>query len=117
MRLRAQIVAGLANLRFDDTGVQVLGWNVAANALGKVLVERIQSTGNVTVFSSSKIGSFGLEFERIKLDILEKDNSHSRRIKTKLLVIADGGSSGLREKFNFQVQSKRSSSKSAGLLG
>ena len=98
---------GLANLRFDDTGVQVLGWNVAANALGKVLVERIQSIGNVTVFSSSKICSFGLEFERIKLDILEKDNSRSRRIKTKLLVIADGGSSGLREKFNFQVQSKR----------
>lgn len=102
---------GLANLKFDDAGVQVLGWNVAANALGRVLVERIQGFDNVTVFSSSMIGDCRQECEWLKLGIHERENSHSRTIKTKLLVIADGGGSGLREKFNFQVQSKRYSQK------
>ena len=43
---------GLACLKSDDAGVRALGWNVAADALGRVLVERIQSLADVTVFGS-----------------------------------------------------------------
>ena len=98
---------GLASLKSDDAGVQALGWNVAADALGRVLVERIQSLANVTVFSSSVIGACREESECLKLDIHVSENSLSRTIKTKLLVIADGGGSGLREKFGFKIQRKR----------
>ena len=53
------------------------------------------------------IGGCREEIDWLKLDIHACEDSHSRTIKTKLLVIADGGGSGLREKFRFQVQGKR----------
>ncbi len=97
---------GLAHLKSNDVGVEVLGWNVAASALGNAIVRRIRQLDCVKVFSCSKISDTYSKREFLDLNVQTVDSTDTRSIRTKLLVIADGGGSGLREKFKFKVHHK-----------
>lgn len=97
---------GLANLTAKDAGVEVLGWNVQARALGVRLVRRIRQLENVSILSPAKIADCNVENESVRLSVAFADETWVQPISAKVLVIADGGGSELRNQLGFAARLK-----------
>jgi len=92
---------GSGVIHFDsaELGEATLGHIIENNVITAALYERLNAFENVVVINNSQTSSITIEAENASLAL--KDGS---RIKTKLLVAADGSRSGIRQQFGISVR-------------
>lgn len=93
---------GLARLSRSDAGVEALGYVVENRALGKALFERIATLDNVEMVCPATVTDSRFDADTASIDC--KTDDGSRVLKGRLVVIADGGRSGLREALGMAVK-------------
>jgi len=92
---------GLARLDCADQGVDALGYVVPARVLGQALYQRLQRVGQVELLCPARLGEFRVRGEEVEgeLDL----SGTSRSFRARMLVGADGGQSGIRERLGLAV--------------
>ncbi|MFW2440240.1 MAG: 2-octaprenyl-6-methoxyphenyl hydroxylase [Arenicellales bacterium] len=91
---------GIAHLDRKDAAVEALGYVVENRALGAALMTRLETLEHVDVISPAVVSDVDVADDFATL-FCAMDNEEIT-IQGKLVVIADGGRSGLREKLGFQ---------------
>jgi 2-octaprenyl-6-methoxyphenol hydroxylase len=92
---------GLTHLDRKDAGVEALGYVVENRALGAALMNRLEKLEHVDIISPAIISDVKINSELATL--IGAAEKKEFTIQGKLVVIADGGRSGLRDKLNFQT--------------
>ncbi len=91
---------GIAHLDRQDADVEALGYVIENRALGAALMSRLEKLSHVDIISPATVSEavVGREFAALTCTAEEKEIS----LRGRLVVIADGGRSGLRETLGFQ---------------
>ena len=92
---------GLTHLDRKDAGVEALGYVVENRALGAALMNRLETLGHVDLISPATVSEVEIGEDFATLFCTAEDEKLI--VQGKLVVIADGGRSGLRDKLNFQT--------------
>ncbi len=95
---------GYARLHAKDVGRDALGWNVEARALGVNLLQVLKSNGQVAIFSPMTLTDLELCGSGVAAEVSEVNTGGVNRLSAKLLVIADGSNSALREQLRFKAR-------------
>ncbi len=90
-------------LHAEDMGATTLGHVTSTTAIRETLLPRLQSKKNITLFCPQRAENIhwpdeGMEHVTVKL---AEDN---KELHAKLLIVADGGRSTLREQSGFEIQ-------------
>lgn len=93
---------GLARLSNSDVGVEALGYVIENRALGKALFERIEALDNVEMICPAKV--MNADFNADTASLVCSTEEGERDVNGRLVVIADGGRSGLRESLGMTVK-------------
>ena len=93
-----------ARLSASDVHREALGWNVSAQALGKHLYDEISGSEHITLYDGVA-QQIQITDEAACVETLLGDEVY--KLKSKLVVIADGGRSPLLDGLGFIVQKKR----------
>lgn len=80
----------------DEEGVDALGFVVANRELGRALWRRLRAAPNVRLLAPATASDPIVAGDGVTLSIQGRSGSHGDRIRTRLLVVADGGRSALR---------------------
>ncbi len=93
---------GAAHLDARDVGTEALGYVVSTRLLGKVLYKAIHQSNNITLLEGAKANSLTKDplYNRVEV---EKDQSKIA-LKSRLVVLADGGRSALNNLFSVSKQ-------------
>jgi 2-octaprenyl-6-methoxyphenol hydroxylase len=91
---------GIAHLDRKDADVEALGYVVENRSLGAALMSRLEALQHVDIFSPATVSDVDIKDDLATLTCAT-DNEEIF-VQGKLVVIADGGRSGLREKLGFQ---------------
>lgn len=94
---------GLARLESSDAGVDALGYVVENRALGKALFKRIDGLDNVDIICPASV--IDANFDHDAASLVCKTEDGELAVDGRLVVVADGGRSGLRESLGMQVRS------------
>lgn len=94
--------AGFTHLDKKDAGVEALGYVIENRALGAALMNRLEKIQHVDIISPATVIDAIIDHDLASL--ICSVEGEERIIKGKLVVIADGGRSGLRDKLNFQTR-------------
>ena len=92
---------GYVRLRGQDVGREALGWNVAADALGQQLLRTMAKFDNISIFSPTTLRNVKLDHFGLQAELAGASASHPTHLHARVLVIADGSNSKLREQLNF----------------
>lgn len=92
--------AGLTHLDRKDVGVEALGYVIENRALGAALMQRLEQQDNVDLVCPATVTQVATTDDLATLQC--SGNDEDVTLHGKLLVIADGGRSGLREKLGFE---------------
>jgi len=84
---------GATRMHAEEARVEALGYVVPNRVLGRVLGERLQSAGNVTLFAPAKLQSFTPAAETVSAVI---EAGGPQALSARLLVAADGARSEVR---------------------
>ncbi len=95
------VASGYVRLRAQDVGREALGWNVAARALGVQLFRHLCELNNITVFSPMTLQNVEFTNSGVQAELGYSDSTRVAHLVAKLLVVADGSNSALREQLNF----------------
>lgn len=95
---------GITRLHASDLGIAALGYVVETRALGIALYENMKAFSNIEVLCPYEVMEFSLQDNnaRIRLTGAQGDIDCSAR----LVVLADGGRSSLRDQFQMKVEKK-----------
>lgn len=96
-----EVANGYVRLRAQDVGREALGWNVAAHALGVQLLREISGLQNITVFSPMTLRSIEFTGSGLQAEVESSAATGVARLGAKLLIVADGSNSSLREQLDF----------------
>lgn len=99
---------GMTRLQASDAGVEALGYVAETRAIGKVLYECIDSAKNIDLMCPAEIESIENAPDGVQWQL--KNNSgakgKNKKFRARIMILADGGRSGLRESLGFQVKSQ-----------
>ncbi|WP_295879501.1 2-octaprenyl-6-methoxyphenyl hydroxylase [uncultured Thiohalocapsa sp.] len=87
---------GFAHLDADDEGVAALGYVAPARAIGAALEGRLAQADGVELLRPARLG--GLRVMQHHADLEVAVDGVSRLLRTRLVVAADGGDSGVRRR-------------------
>lgn len=91
---------GMAHLDRSDAGVEALGYVIENRALGAALMTQLETAENVDIISPATVIDAEISDDLAMLSCATDKKVIA--IEGKLVVLADGGRSGLREKLGFQ---------------
>ncbi len=97
---------GQVQLKAADVGYDVLGWNVEARVLLGQLYRCIEGFESISIFSPAELSDLRIDDDRVRCGIKSKVEESSQTVKAKVLVIADGGESGISEQLGFTGRQK-----------
>jgi 2-octaprenyl-6-methoxyphenol hydroxylase len=92
---------GLTHLDRKDAGVEALGYVIENRALGAALMNRLEKIEHVDIFSPATVSDVEIDTDLATLSCAAGEKEFT--IQGKLVVIADGGRSSLRDKLNFKT--------------
>ena len=95
---------GRVRLRSQDVAREALGWNVEARALGNRLYEMLGEFENVSIYSPMTLNTVSVTDNGVLAHVGDDHSSKTNRLFAKLLVVADGSNSELRNQLGFNVQ-------------
>lgn len=95
---------GRVRLRSEDAGCRALGWNVEARALGSCLYATLAEFENVSVFSPMTLRTVSISHNGVFAKVSDERSSATSSLLAKVLVIADGSNSALRDQLAFNVR-------------
>lgn len=95
---------GRVRLKSQDVGREALGWNVEARALGHRLYETLGALKNVSIFSPMTLRNFSIVNHGVVAQVGDDCSSPTNQLFAKLLVVADGSNSELRDQLGFIVR-------------
>ncbi len=93
---------GRVQLHCNDVGREALGWNVEAMALGAQLQAQFEKLSKIQLFSSMTIMNVDVGSDCVTAQLTAIENGCPRNLSAKVLVIADGSQSTLREQLGFK---------------
>jgi 2-octaprenyl-6-methoxyphenol hydroxylase len=92
---------GMTHLDRKDAGVEALGYVVENRALGAALMGALETNENVDIISPATVSDVDIGEELATLTCSAEEDELI--VQASLVVIADGGRSGLRDKLNFHT--------------
>jgi 2-octaprenyl-6-methoxyphenol hydroxylase len=92
---------GFTHLDRKDAGVEALGYVIENRAIGAALMNRLELIEDVDIISPATVSDVDIGQDLVTLTCAVEGKQTA--VKGKLVVIADGGRSGLRDKLNFQA--------------
>ncbi len=95
---------GFAHLDAADEGVEALGFVTPARAIGMAIESRLAQADGVELLRPARLG--GLRIEQSHADLEVAVAGVSRLLRTRLIVAADGGSSGVRRRLKLGVHDR-----------
>ncbi len=93
---------GFAHLDADDEGVDALGYVAPARAIGAAIEGCLAHAEGVELLRPARLGGLRVEPHHVDLEVAV--NGVSRLLRTRLLVAADGGDSGVRKRLKLGVR-------------
>jgi len=93
---------GLAHLDCADAGVDALGYVVENRAIGAALITRTGEFDNIETACPATVS--GIRFDTVSASLDCSTEQGERSLRGRLVVVADGGRSGLREALGMHVQ-------------
>ena len=94
---------GATRLHAEDHNVAALGYVAPNKALGQALLAGVQQADHVDWLCPFRVTGFEVQAERHQL-ALQSDDGEERIIGAGLVVLADGGQSGLKQQLNIRDQ-------------
>jgi len=95
---------GFVRLHASDLGLPAMGYVVVARQLGKALLDRVSEVENIDFLCPSRVVDVDMTADRVELKL--DGNETAPVISCRLLVVADGTRSGLRDRLGFAVGEK-----------
>ena len=93
---------GLAHLDRGSAGVDALGYVIENRALGAALLQRIEALDKVELVCPARVDDIAFDAGAATLACSGEDGAFE--LRGRLVVVADGGRSGLREKLGMRVR-------------
>jgi len=96
---------GITRLAAADAGLEALGYVADTRAIGAVLFDFIQGQKNIDLMCPAEIQSIENGQDEVLWQLADgasKKNS-KKKFRARIVILADGGRSGLREQLGFQV--------------
>lgn len=85
-------------MRAEETGLPALGYVIENRVLGQVLLQAVQQQVSVHVYGSTSVTHIAMAAQQAQLT-----TSSEKKLSAKLVVIADGAQSALRQKLGIAV--------------
>ena len=98
---------GVVQLRASDVGYDELGWNVEAQVIHDELHRCIGESEFVSMFDHSELCDLRIDDDRVTCNVESKDDQPTHALKAKVLVVADGGESGISDSLGFTGRQKQ----------
>lgn len=95
---------GFVHLHAEELGLRAMGYVVTARELGKTFLEYMESAQNIDFICPAKVMEVKKEFDGISVHIDRDGNTE--KLSGKLLVVADGTHSPLREQAGIKLVTK-----------
>jgi len=92
---------GKTRLSHVDAGTEALGYVIPTRALGQALMNKLSTIANVEFFCPYEAQDVEVEQQQATITLRKRDAKRSRKLFTKLVVIADGGRSPLLKTLGF----------------
>jgi 2-octaprenyl-6-methoxyphenol hydroxylase len=93
---------GLAHLDGADAGVDALGYVIENRALGQALMQRIDTFDNIDMICPASVSD--IRFDANAASLVCDTEKGERLLHGRLVVVADGGRSGLRESLGMRAR-------------
>ena len=97
---------GVVQLRASDVGYDELGWNVEAQVIHDELHRCIDESEFVSMFDHSELCDLRIDDDRVTCNAESKEDQPTHALKAKVLVVADGGESGISDSLGFTGRQK-----------
>lgn len=94
---------GGARIDAASQGLDSLGSVVRNRVLGQALWERLRESDFVDIFCPAKVRSVEVESDRVRVSV-KADSGKAKTLDARLLAVAEGARSPLREKFGIQAE-------------
>lgn len=95
---------GFTRLKSADAGLPALGYVVETRAMGKALFDRLYSEKSLSVFCPAEVT--GIEQQADHTVCTLRTDSGEQTLNARLVVVAEGGRSSLREQLGFHTERK-----------
>lgn len=95
---------GITRLHAEDMGIEALGYVVETRALGAALYESMQQYDNIELLCPYEVKAFQLAETEAVLNLSGSEGE--MECSARLVVLADGGRSPLRDQFDMKVEKK-----------
>lgn len=86
---------GVTRLRHDEEGVPALGYVAENRVLGELLYAELEQSDEIELFCPAEVSSLQAEADYVEIAV--QQGEHSIKLRSRLLVAADGVSSRVRE--------------------
>ena len=93
---------GSAYLSCQDVATHALGYVVPTRVIGRILWDQLEAASNITLLCPEQADDVVCHDDRVEISLKNKTNV----LSTKLMVLADGGRSSLRETLGFKITQK-----------
>jgi 2-octaprenyl-6-methoxyphenol hydroxylase len=93
---------GITRLQASDAGIEALGYVAETRAIGKVLYDYINTASNIELMCPGEIETIENNADGVVWTLVKNNTQY----RAKIMILADGGRSGLRESLGFQVKSQ-----------
>jgi 2-octaprenyl-6-methoxyphenol hydroxylase len=93
---------GKVRMDAASMGLEALGYVVIARELGTVLMSRLRNTGNVDLLCPAQVTGVRQQPDNISLSLSLQQST--QELSCKLLVVADGARSGIREQLDIKTE-------------
>ncbi|MDE0309138.1 MAG: FAD-dependent monooxygenase [Acidiferrobacterales bacterium] len=98
---------GQVQLKASDVGCDVMGWNVEAQTLLTHLFRLIGGFESISTFSPAELSDLRIDHDQVRCDVRSISDESTQTVKAKVLVIADGGQSGISDQLRFCTRGKQ----------
>lgn len=95
---------GKARLAAEDFGVPALGYTVPARVIGLGVIQRIQDTDAATLYCPARVVGIKPDADGVSISVATEDSSIE--LRSRLLVLADGGTKETRDMLGIEIEAK-----------
>lgn len=95
---------GFVRLHADMLNLEALGYVVIARELGQALMSRVEQSDNIDFICPASVEQ--INHERTSVQLTLSNNDETQAISTRLLVVADGAHSRIRQQLGIETRSK-----------
>jgi 2-polyprenyl-6-methoxyphenol 4-hydroxylase len=89
-------------MRAEETGLPALGYVVENRALGQVLLQVVRQQTGIAIYDNTQVNNIALTAQEAQL-LMRHTNGEEKTLCAKLVVIADGAQSALRQRLGIAV--------------